>query len=865
MMMLSHCQSCQVKDWFDSDHKPLVCRFGRPVHSTRQTQYQIEYPIRALNLTNKSFDKLSEVLEPVVDAEYSWSHDDADELYKQIYDVILFGLKQIGCLRQSKSRHRKPWFNDEIRQLIRQRDQARLDDSPDAHQKYVDLKKAVKRAVKKAKRQSWLDFVESIKYQDSAAKIWRKFRMSRGVDKPFDKYGDLDRQTQHIAKSFEKYSTVMLPKVQVWEHKYDQVRNSWYDDDDDTDDDNDDYNRCILATEVKNAIRMCKSTSAPGPDGIPYAVYKAIPDNLIHKITRLFNLWYDNGHMAIECDEGLQVAIPKGLPGDFRPITLKNAISKIYERVLYARIYSWIDARLPEYQFGFRRKMGCTDQLLRLINHLETQRRNKRTTVVLFLDIRKAYDRVYRKALIAKMHDYGLRGKMLRAIDRLISGTRCRVLNQGHVSDEYRPSDGIPQGGVTSCLIWNCFFSDLPYCQDDDVMYAAYADDLAIAVSASTEHEANLKLTSIYSHIRQWARHNRVEFNDSKVKSMLVRPKWHRKRKSTQHTYHLDRVLYLDEQSNTIRRVEVVSEYRYLGAILDDKLTLTSWINKIVQNTRRRISLVKRVASTMKLPRILIEKFYTGYVRGYLQYGIEVWSQTKSAHKVYSIDRAGQRMCSGLLHATRNTQVDWESNLIPLQHIAQYASIKIVHKSIRAESSVMTRIMKSIFDGVDPGPTLASVMHIWYKHDLPVLDTYMSSMMSDDDWSVVYDTVRQLKPVRPVQDWVYRESFWEEKVLSRFRAGVQPTQVWKKKVGLDWSDRCRHCEQCQETLEHLMFDECKGLSHKFELGLKFGIETIDDLREMMSTDNENRVELENHVVNVTRDNNLFARKAFDVH
>ena len=148
--------------------------------------------------------------------------------------MILFGLKQIGCLRQSKSRHRKPWFNDEIRQLIRQRDQARLDDSPDAHQKYTDLKKAVKRAVKKAKRQSWLDFVESIKYQDSAAKIWRKFRMSRGVDKPFDKYGDLDRQTQHIAKSFEKYSTVMLPKVQVWEHKYAQVRNSWFDDDDDT-------------------------------------------------------------------------------------------------------------------------------------------------------------------------------------------------------------------------------------------------------------------------------------------------------------------------------------------------------------------------------------------------------------------------------------------------------------------------------------------------------------------------------------------------------------------------------------------------------------------------------------------------------
>ena len=866
--LMGECESVQVKDWFDSDHKPLLCTFGRQKHLTKRSQYEMEYPIRALNLINKDLDGLCEHIDQIVQNETQWSIDDADELYQQIQSTILFGLKRNGLLRKRKSKSRKAWFTQEIQDLIRQRDVARLDNSPDALLHYNRLKKAVKRAVRKAKRQHWYDFVESIRHEDSPASIWNKFRLSRGIHKPFDAHGDLDRQTETIAHTFKKHSTVTMPTVDVWESKYNDVCAAWHNHTDDANDKM--YNTNITIDEVRQAIRVCKSTSAPGPDGIPYSVYKCLPESLIGEMTRLFNMWYDSGDMATECDEGLQVAIPKETPGDFRPITLKNAITKIYERVLYSRIYNWIDQRLPDYQFGFRRKMGCADQLLRLVSHLQQQRDIKNTTVILFLDIRKAYDRVYRKALIAKLYDYGLRGKMLMAIDRLISRTRCRVLNQRHVSTEYVASDGIPQGGVLSCLLWNCFFSDLP-CniqqQQDNVMYAAYADDLAITVSAKTLHDANAHMTQIYSDIREWAKHNRVEFNDKKVKSMVIRPQRCRKRKNSHHddTLALDRVLYLDETSNVVRRVDVVCEYRYLGAILDHKLSLSTWINKIVANAKRRIHLVKRLVKTMKLPRRLIEKLYDAYVRGYLRFGIEVWSQARTAHKVYNTDRAGQRMCAGLLHATRNESVEWESNFIPLHHIASFASIKLIHKAIRVNRGAMNTLARDAFDGVSTGSILGCVMDKWYCAGLPVMDTFVCSIMTRSDWDALDDMVTSLKPSGSVKQWVYRDSFWEEKVLSRFRAGVQPTYTWKKRVGLDWSDRCRHCKIHTETIEHFVLDECPALEHKFKLSEQFGIDSRLDLMDRLRReDDETRVLLEDHMIEVTRLNDLFARRVYDV-
>ena len=179
--------------------------------------------------------------------------------------------------------------------------------------------------------------------------------------------------------------------------------------------------------EVIKAISLSPSSSSPGPDGIPYKLFKAGGDQFVAMLCRIFNLWFRSGKLPKSCDEAIQIAIPKKEAGDYRPITMKNAVVKIYERILYGRLYKHCDETVPWYQFGFRRGVGASDQLVRVVSHLERNRILGYRSVVLFLDIKKAYDRVYRKLLMIKLRRVGVTGRMWKAVDALINNGRCRV------------------------------------------------------------------------------------------------------------------------------------------------------------------------------------------------------------------------------------------------------------------------------------------------------------------------------------------------------------------------------------------------------------------------------------------------------
>ena len=102
-------------------------------------------------------------------------------------------------------------------------------------------------------------------------------------------------------------------------------------------------------------------------------------------------------------------------------------------------------------------------------------------------------------------------------------------------------------------------------------------------------------------------------------------------------------------------------------------------------------------------------------------------------------------------------------------------------------------------------------------------------------------------------------------MLGRFRAAVQRTKVWAKRVGLEWLDKCRHYRIEAETLEHLMFDKCSSLQFQFNLEELFGIKSVQQLIEALKNEHgSNRVLLEDHLIDITRQNELFARRVYDV-
>jgi hypothetical protein len=146
-------------------------------------------------------------------------------------------------------------------------------------------------------------------------------------------------------------------------------------------------------------------------------------------------------------------------PGNYRPITLGSSIDKLYNSVLNARLMACLEETggLHEAQQGFRPGRSAVDNVFMLRACLDARLQAKLNTYILFLDIEKAYDRVWRGGLLWQLWRKGVRGRMFRVLANMIDRTPCMVLHDGAMSDAVLPDLGWEQGDTLATTMFNVF------------------------------------------------------------------------------------------------------------------------------------------------------------------------------------------------------------------------------------------------------------------------------------------------------------------------------------------------------------------------------------------------------------------------
>lgn len=777
---------CVTLRCFDSDHYPLLTTLSsRFVSPPLDSSYDALYTVRACNVRAVPLE-FKEKLDLEISASVAVSvSSHLDSRWRDLEHCVVQALNGCRLLRRSNGKPRKPWFTAEIRDLIRRRNQF----------KTGLLKAEVQKAIRRAKYDQWIHFVSSIDAADSISEVWSKFQISRGKPATLCSVGDFSITVNEIAQQFKTFSTPEIPRHPGVDRYISQHLSPVSLSEDLCID----INRPFSKVEVASAISEC-SNSAPGPDGIAYTVYKQFPDSALQLLTDLYNQCFDQGELPRQFQHCLQYALPKDKPGDFRPITLSNAVLKIYERLLYSRLQPGVDPVLPPWQFGFRPKRGAHDQLLRFVSTLQSARGNGKGSAVLFLDIKKAFDRVDIPTLLADLHETGIRGKCLRAIQCILAPKCTRVLLGKFLSDPYFPDQGTPQGGILSPLLWNFYFRRVADAVKSraDPEYFGFADDMAIVVHGTCRSEALTKLIPVYKAIRDYASFYRVQFSDSKVKCMYIAPRGRKRPRED----GVEGVLY-ENVLGKVCRVELVKEYKYLGAIIDDGLTFHSWCSKVKDEVLRRTMFIQRLSKTGRLSRYLTERLYVGYVRGYLNYGAPVWSHAKTADQIHIADRRGLRLCCGALLRTSTLELIKESSIVSLDVHLKRMNLCYVHRVLTTPE--LTLVRQFILDS--PLHTFSRALRVlWDEYYLPLV------IESHESLSVLC-TIRQvLVPRNKFDKHKYFGDFWKEKLLARIRMGVLPTECWAQSMRLCDSDVCRHCHSTQETIVHL-FENCPALNY----------------------------------------------------
>ena len=116
-------------------------------------------------------------------------------------------------------------------------------------------------------------------------------------------------------------------------------------------------------------------------------------------------------------------------PMNFRGITLACSMYKLYCSILNSRLTVWAEMNnlSADEQNGFRSERSCIDQIASLSNIIVTHKCLRQSTYALFIDFKKAFDRVNRHFLWQKLSAFGLNGKMLKALQSIYKNVQCCV------------------------------------------------------------------------------------------------------------------------------------------------------------------------------------------------------------------------------------------------------------------------------------------------------------------------------------------------------------------------------------------------------------------------------------------------------
>jgi len=202
------------------------------------------------------------------------------------------------------------------------------------------------------------------------------------------------------------------------------------------------------------------------------------------------------------------------LMNNYRPISLLTNFSKILEKVMHKRVYSFLEMHniLQNNQYGFRAGHNTINAVSYLVNHVLTQYENNKYTLCVFLDLSKAFDTIDYSILLTKLEYYGVRGVALEWFRSYLSTRRQYVLHKDARSLMLSPECGVPQGSILGPLLFLIYCNDLPNSQTH-TNCILYADDTTIFYSTDNVHSLYNAISNYLETLSEWYMTNKLSLN----------------------------------------------------------------------------------------------------------------------------------------------------------------------------------------------------------------------------------------------------------------------------------------------------------------------------------------------------------------
>ncbi|GBO39452.1 RNA-directed DNA polymerase from mobile element jockey [Araneus ventricosus] len=367
--------------------------------------------------------------------------------------------------------------------------------------------------------------------------------------------------------------------------------------------------------ELINCIKKLKKNKAPGYDNISNKIILNLPLNSIYTLQKITDSIMKFGHFPTRWKTATIIPILK--PGkdptdpvSYRPISLLPSISKIAEHIILSRLNEFLEENnilMPE-QFGFRKNLSTTHQLLRVTEYIQEGLNNKLKTGAVFLDIQKAFDRVWQDGLIHKLIKYNTPRYLVKIFHSYLSNRIFAVRVRSGLSNTKIIKAGVAQGSKIGPILFALYINDMP--KQHNTLLSIFADDTAILARNKNHNFIHLALKKHLKTLEDWFAKWKIQINAGKTEAIMF---------SNSLNYPLP--IKINKQI-----IPWSQECKYLGVILDKRLTWKSHFLHIKKKfraaARKFYPLISRNSKLNRNNKLLI---YTAYLRPVLTYACPVW------------------------------------------------------------------------------------------------------------------------------------------------------------------------------------------------------------------------------------------------
>ena len=216
----------------------------------------------------------------------------------------------------------------------------------------------------------------------------------------------------------------------------------------------------ISQQSILGTIKSLNVNKVHGPDNISGRMIQLCGDKITLPLSIIFvniintgifpTLWKSGNVTPIHKKDSTRVR------NNYRPISLLPLFAKLFENTLFLKMYNIFTSNnlITKNQSWFRPNDSLTNQLFCLVDSIHSSLDINLDVRSVFLDMSKAFDKVWHEGLLFKLKQNRINGKLLNLLKSYLANRNQRVLFNGSESGCGIVEAGVPQGFVLRPLLF---------------------------------------------------------------------------------------------------------------------------------------------------------------------------------------------------------------------------------------------------------------------------------------------------------------------------------------------------------------------------------------------------------------------------